>query len=68
MNDFLSRRGRGLGRSNALSRGRGGGNKPGSGPSGRCVCPNCGYSSKHKVGQRCMDINCPKCGTPMIKA
>ncbi len=57
----FSNRGRGKGR------GLGGGNKPGAGPSGYCVCPNCGNKVKHRVGQRCMDIPCPKCGTSMIR-
>ncbi len=47
--------------------GRGGGNKPGSGPGGMCVCPNCGEKIAHQVGQRCMDITCPKCGTRMTR-
>jgi len=49
-------------------RGLGGGNKAGSGPAGYCICPKCGHKSNHQVGQRCMDINCPKCGTPMVRA
>jgi hypothetical protein len=48
-------------------RGRGGGNKPGSGPGGNCVCPNCGHKIPHLVGQRCIDLSCPKCGTRMIR-
>jgi DNA-directed RNA polymerase subunit RPC12/RpoP len=48
-------------------RGRGQGNKPGSGPSGKCRCPKCGYEVNHQVGQRCMDLACPKCGTKMLK-
>ena len=48
-------------------RGRGGGNKPGSGPGGYCVCPKCGYKEEHGVGERCMDKKCPKCGTKMEK-
>jgi len=48
-------------------RGRGGGNAPGSGPGGDCVCPKCGQRVQHTAGQRCMDMNCPKCGTKMIK-
>jgi len=63
----LFRRGR-PGRQSDLGRGRGQGNKPGSGPSGNCVCPKCGTVVNHRVGQRCMDIPCPKCGTPMARA
>jgi len=60
----LFRGGRGQG---GGGRGRGGGNRPGSGPSGNCVCPKCGYKQPHQVGQRCMDIACPQCGTRMTK-
>ncbi len=48
-------------------RGRGTGNKPGSGPDGNCVCPKCGYKTPHQVAQRCLDLPCPKCGTKMIR-
>jgi hypothetical protein len=47
--------------------GRGGGNNPGSGPGGYCICPSCGQKEPHLAGQRCIDRNCPKCGTKMIK-
>jgi len=56
-----------LNRNSGRGRGLGGGNKSGAGPAGYCVCPKCGHKSKHQVGQRCMDITCPKCGTPMIR-
>jgi hypothetical protein len=59
--------GQGLGRGSGQRMGRGGGNRPGSGPGGNCVCPNCGYKQPHTVGQRCMDISCPKCGTRMVR-
>ena len=55
-------RGRGQG-----GRGQAGGNKPGSGPDGNCVCPKCGHKEPHVVGQRCTDRSCPKCGTKMIR-
>jgi len=48
-------------------RGQGRGTKPGSGPSGNCVCPKCGYKIPHQVGKRCMDIPCPKCGAKMAR-
>lgn len=48
-------------------RGRRGGNKPGSGPGGNCVCPKCGHTELHVAGQRCLDQACPKCGTKMIR-
>jgi hypothetical protein len=48
-------------------RGQGGGNKPGSGPDGECVCPKCGHKETHFVGERCIDRACPRCGTRMIR-
>jgi len=57
--------GRGGGRGQGL--GRGGGTKPGSGPSGNCVCPKCGFKMSHSIGQRCVDISCPQCGTKMVR-
>ncbi len=59
-------RGQGAGRSGE-GMGRGGGTKPGSGPSGACICPSCGERIPHQIGQRCMDIACPKCGTKMVR-
>jgi len=47
--------------------GRGGGNKPGSGPGGNCICPKCGKKVPHVAGQRCIDQNCPECGTRMVR-
>jgi len=67
MFNFFSRRGRGQTNSDDQGRGRGGGNKPGSGPSGKCVCPACGHKIQHQVGQRCVDLACPKCGTQMVR-
>lgn len=66
MFNFLFRRGR-PGRGRDQGRGSGQGTKPGSGPSGDCLCPKCGHKIKHQINQRCMDINCPKCGTPMVR-
>ncbi len=60
-------RGRGQGGPGQGGGGRGGGNKPGSGPAGNCVCPKCGHKEPHIAGQRCIDQNCPKCGTKMIR-
>ena len=48
-------------------RGRMGGNRPGSGPGGDCSCPNCGQRVPHKRGVPCYSINCPKCGTKIVK-
>ena len=48
-------------------RGRMGGNRPGSGPGGDCVCPSCGQRAPHQRGIPCFSVNCPKCGTKMVK-
>jgi hypothetical protein len=58
--------GRGIGRGGGGS-GRMGGNRPGAGPSGECVCPRCGAKASHKVGVPCNSISCPKCGTKMVR-
>ena len=63
---FLGRmRGRGLGRGGG--RGRMGGTKAGAGPSGYCICPNCGHKAPHQVGVPCYQVNCPKCATNMVR-
>lgn len=48
-------------------RGRMGGNRPGAGPSGNCVCPDCGAKVSHQRGAACYSINCPKCGSKMVR-
>jgi len=57
--------GRGMGRGGG--RGRMGGNRPGAGPGGACICPNCKLSVPHKVGTPCYNVNCPKCGAKMVR-
>ena len=47
--------------------GRMGGNKAGAGPSGDCVCSQCGERVPHRVGTPCYKINCPKCGAKMAR-
>lgn len=47
--------------------GRNQGDKPGAGPAGNCVCPDCGAKVAHTVGQPCNEISCPKCGTTMTR-
>jgi len=66
-NFFRGGRGRRTSGDQGRGRGMGGGTKPGSGPSGNCVCPKCGYKMGHQIGQRCVDLTCPKCGTPMVR-
>lgn len=60
-------RGKGGGARGGRGQGLGGGTKPGSGPGGNCLCPKCGHRLPHRVGQRCLDVPCPKCGTAMIR-
>ncbi|MEE8620021.1 MAG: DUF5320 family protein [Dehalococcoidia bacterium] len=57
--------GRGLGRGGG--RGRMGGNRPGAGPSGDCVCPSCGARIPHQAGVPCYNLSCPKCEAKMIR-
>jgi len=59
-------RGRGIGRGGGGG-GRMGGNRPGAGPSGECVCPNCGARLSHQVGTPCYNLSCPKCGAKMLR-
>lgn len=47
--------------------GRKGGDKPGAGPGGDCICPKCGNKVVHKVGQPCNQMACPKCGAKMTR-
>ncbi len=64
----LFRSGSGKGnRAGGRGQGMGGGNKPGSGPTGKCICPKCGYKLAHQVGERCMDQTCPKCGAKLVR-
>ena len=47
-------------------RGRKGGPKA-AGPTGFCVCLNCGHRETHQRGMPCMERVCPKCGSPMTR-
>lgn len=57
---------RGLGRGLGRGRGRMGGPLA-AGPGGSCVCPSCGETARHGVGQPCYQMVCPKCGTKMAR-
>lgn len=48
-------------------RGRLGGNRPGAGPSGNCVCPVCGAKVPHQAGVPCYSVTCPKCNVKMVR-
>ena len=59
-------KGRGRGRGEGRG-GRMGGTRPGAGPSGECVCPNCGVKIPHQAGIPCYDMSCPECGAKMVR-
>ncbi len=59
--------GRGMGMGRGGGRGRMGGNRPGAGPVGNCVCPSCGAKVPHSTGTPCYDMTCPKCGIKMVR-
>jgi hypothetical protein len=66
--------GRGRGRGQGQGGGRGQGQGPGrmggpraAGPGGECVCPKCGHKVPHQVGKPCYSVNCPNCGTAMLR-
>lgn len=52
-------------------RGRGGRGRMGgpyaAGPSGYCICPNCGNRELHRPGSPCPNQICPKCGARMMR-
>jgi hypothetical protein len=48
--------------------GRMSGNRPGAGPSGYCVCPQCGEKVSHARGVPCYQQTCPKCGAKMMRS
>ena len=47
--------------------GRMGGNRPGAGPAGACICPNCGATIAHQAGVPCYQMSCPQCKTQMVR-
>ncbi len=59
--------GGGMGRGQGMGRGRKGGSRPGAGPAGECVCPSCGSTVPHQRGVPCYTVDCPKCGTKMVR-
>ena len=61
---------RGNGTGPASGRGQGRGRMGGpfqAGPGGQCVCPQCGATVPHTVGQPCTSLKCPKCGAAMTR-
>ena len=59
------------GRGGGQGFGQGGGGRAmgpgglGLGPTGSCVCPNCGWKAQHQPGIPCMEQVCEKCGARM---
>ncbi len=39
----------------------------GRGPSGYCVCANCGTRIPHRSGTPCLEERCPKCGKALLR-
>ena len=39
----------------------------GEGPGGQCVCPDCGHTQKHAIGEACNKTKCAKCGALMTR-
>ncbi|WP_292484845.1 DUF134 domain-containing protein [Methanohalobium sp.] len=37
------------------------------GPSGTCICPDCGYEQSHQKGIPCNQVKCPECSKLMIR-
>ena len=59
--------GKGMGQGGAgQGRGRMGGSLAG-GAIGACVCPKCGEHLAHERGVPCVQRQCPKCGTTLIR-
>ena len=60
--------GRGMGRGQSQGQGRGRMGGPfAAGAGGNCVCPKCGTTVAHAVGQPCNAMSCPKCGAKMTR-
>lgn len=50
-----------------FGRGRNQGNRPGAGPGGNCICPQCKTKVSHELAQPCFHVRCPTCGHHMIR-
>ena len=59
--DMRGRSGGGAGRGGKM------GGPAAAGPGGYCMCPRCGHKEPHQVGLPCLQRQCPKCGTAMVR-
>ncbi|MBD3165175.1 dinitrogenase iron-molybdenum cofactor biosynthesis protein [bacterium] len=63
--------GSGMGSGGGGGRGKGGGSGRGMGggmgQGGRCICPHCRTTVDHQPGVPCTQVECPKCGTLMVR-
>jgi len=48
--------------------GQGGGGSNLAGPTGYCICPSCGTTAAHEAGIPCTALQCPTCGSMMVRA
>jgi predicted Fe-Mo cluster-binding NifX family protein len=68
--EVLVMRGRGggaMGRGKGAGRGGRMGGPATAGPGEYCLCPQCGNREIHQAGIPCLQMQCPKCGSTMVR-